>query len=240
MVLVAQTLIPILLFANKKSVVRIRGGTHVMKSPSYDYFAEVFVPALGKMGVVIKSRVLKIGFYPVGGGEIEFEIEPNLPRGVTEWLVPDEPEGKRVLIRTSSSLPELISIREKKVFVQNNIENVRILADQTLSPGNALLLWQGFRGAYSLGEKGKRAETVAQEAIDDFRKEESAKSDVDRHLADQLLIYAALADGETESRFKTSEITEHLRTNSEIIKKFLKNKKIEINEESREVFVGSI
>lgn len=239
-VLVAQTLIPILLFANKKSVVRIKGGTHVMKSPSYDYFAEVFVPALRAFGIVIKTRVLKIGFYPVGGGEMEFEIKPNLPSGVRDWSTPAEPEGKRVLIRTSSSLPDLISIREKKVFVQNNLENVRISSDQTASPGNAILLWERFRGAFSLGEKGKRAEVVAQEAFDDFKKEESAKSDVDRHLADQLLIYAALANGETETRFKTSEISGHLRTNAETIKKFLKNKKIEINEEKKEVSVKPI
>ena len=194
---------------------------------SYDYFAEVFVPALRKFGIAIKTRVLKIGFYPVGGGEIEFEIEPNLPHGVVNWATPDNSEGKRVLIRTSSSLPELISIREKKIFVQNNLENVRVFSDQTASQGNAILFWEGFCGAYSLGERGKRAEVVAQEALDEFRKEESAQADVDKHLADQLLLYAALADAsgeKAETRFKTSEITEHLRTNAEIIKKF-NNKK---------------
>src|SRR3989338_8277796 len=49
--LVAQTLIPILLFAEKKSELSITCGTHVIRSPSSDYFEKVFLPAIGNMDV---------------------------------------------------------------------------------------------------------------------------------------------------------------------------------------------
>jgi RNA 3'-terminal phosphate cyclase (ATP) len=224
--LVAQTLMPILLSASKGSVLRIKGGTHVMKSPGYDYFENVFLPAIRMFGVDAGCRLLKTGFYPRGGGEIEVSVEPSSLHGCASW--PHE-EGARVLIRLGG-LPEHIAVREKKVFVQNSIEDVHVRRDETLSPGNAVTAWKGFRGAYALGEKGKRAEAVAQEALDALNAE---NGDVDSHLADQLLIYAALAEGQTA--YGTSAFSGHLRTNAYVISRFLDRK---IGLEGGRVVVG--
>ncbi|MDO8553531.1 MAG: RNA 3'-terminal phosphate cyclase, partial [Candidatus Micrarchaeota archaeon] len=84
--------------------------------------------------------------------------------------------------------------------------------------------WRGYVGSYVPGEKGKRAEDVAQEALNELHVGKDIE--VDKHLADQLLLYAALTEGKTE--YTTSEITEHTKTNAEIIMKFL-NKKIELS-----------
>jgi RNA 3'-terminal phosphate cyclase (ATP) len=219
--LVAQTLIPILLQAKKDSHIRIIGGTHVMKSPGYDYFEKVFIPAIRHMGGDIESKMLRPGYFPKGGGEIEISIKPSKLRGMSEWQRTDRIE---VLIR-NSNLPLSIAMREKKIFLQNDIEEIYIREQDALNPGNAVTAWSGFRGSYSLGEKGKRAEIVAQEALDGIKAE--MDSDVDRHLADQLLIYGALAEGQTT--FETSEITNHLNTNAQIIHKFIE-RKIEIQE----------
>jgi len=219
--LVAQTLIPILLKAEKESIIRIIGGTHVMKSPGYDYFEKVFIPAIQHMGAQVESRLVRLGFYPKGGGDIEVIVKPSELKGTDIW---PRSEQVQVIIR-NSNLPLSIAIREKKIFIQNNIEQVYIRETQdpktgtenrTLATGNAVTAWAGFRGAYSLGEKGKRSEVVAQEAFDEMKKE---IFDVDKHLADQLLIYAALAQGKTS--FETSEFTSHLKTNIEIIRKFI-------------------
>lgn len=214
-VLVAQTVIPILLFANKQSTVRIIGGTHVMRAPSYDYLERIFLPAIRLMGAKVSSRLIRSGYYPHGGGEIELDIKPSKLNGITEW--PAE-KKTHVLIRLSR-LPISIGIREKKVFIQNDIENVKIVEESAYDQANALFTWRGLNGVYVLGEKGKRAEVVAQEALDELKKE---TGDVDKHLADQLLLYAALADGET--RFRTSAITEHFRTNAYIISRFIERK----------------
>ncbi|MEM4360127.1 MAG: RNA 3'-terminal phosphate cyclase, partial [Candidatus Bilamarchaeaceae archaeon] len=184
-ILVAQTVLPILLYAKKKSVVRITGGTHVMKSPGYDYFEKVFLPAVRSMGAIVESKLLKSGYYPKGGGEIEMEIEPSTLHGKTKW----EKESEVHVIIRLGSLPLSIAMREKKIFLQNDINDVAIREEETLSPGNAVTIWSGYRGAYVPGEKGKRAEVVAQEALDAFKAE---NGDVDRHLADQLLLFGAL------------------------------------------------
>jgi len=214
--LVAQALLPILLGASKESEIRITGGTHVMKSPGYDYFGNVFLPAIRLMGADVEGRILRPGFYPRGGGRIELKVKPSKLGGRAEWPKDDH---VKVLIRLAD-LPMLIAIREKKVFVQNGIEDIRVFEDEGCGPGNAVTAWMGLRGSYALGEKGKRAEVVGNEALEGLMKERG--SDVDMHLADQLLIYAALAEGKTS--FVTSEISGHLRTNAGMIQKFLDRK----------------
>jgi RNA 3'-terminal phosphate cyclase (ATP) len=218
--LVAQTLIPILLQASKKSEIRITGGTHVMKSPGYDYFEKVFVPGISRFGAQVETKLMKTGYYPKGGGIIDVTVTPSELKGCTDWTSEDT---VRAAIRISG-LPLTIAIREKKIFVQNDIYKVYIIEEESLSVGNAVTAWKGLRGAYVIGEKGKRAEIVAQEALDALKTDE----EVDIRLADQLLIYAALADGETT--FRTSRVTEHLRTNADIIRKFLPERKIVLGE----------
>jgi RNA 3'-terminal phosphate cyclase len=50
-----------------------------------------------------------------------------------------------------------------------------------------------------------------------------------------LIIYAALAEGSTS--FTTTEITEHLKTNIEIVKKFVK-RRIDIDEASKTITIN--
>ncbi|MEM3422908.1 MAG: RNA 3'-terminal phosphate cyclase [Candidatus Bilamarchaeaceae archaeon] len=224
-VLVAQTVIPILLFAKKPSVVKIIGGTHVMKSPSFDYFEKVFLPAINMMGANVKAKMYKAGFYPAGGGEIEIEVIPSNLEGKTKW----NGDKKIRAIITIGKLDDGIAIREKKIFVQNGIEEIYIRRHETVSPGNAVIVWRDFCGAYVLGEKGKRAEMVAQEAVDSLKKE---NGEVDHYLADQLLLYGMLASGKTT--YITSAITEHLKTNATIAKTFIE-RDIKIREETKKI-----
>lgn len=212
-ILVAQTILPILLSASKPSEIKITGGTHVMKSPSYDYFEKVFAPAIRLFGADVKCELKQSGYYPRGGGEIELIVQPSKLKGNEVW--PKE-EDVHVLIRVSG-LPLAIGIREKKVFVQNNINHVRVF-EENGDPANAILAWSGFIGAYGLGERGKRAEAVAQDVLDEIKKER-AGAEVDRHLADQLLLYAAIAEGKTG--YRTSQITRHTETNKYVIGRFI-------------------
>ncbi len=219
--LVAQTILPILLTkSTKTSEIRIIGGTHVMKSPGYDYFERVFIPAIEKFGAKIKSNMVKPGYYPKGGGIIDLEITPSELIGNEVW---NSDEIIAAIIRISG-LDTSIAIREKKIFVQNEISEIYIRENEALSIGNSVTAYKANKGAYVLGEKGKRAETVAQEALDQIINE---KEEVDLHLADQLLIYAALAKG--NSKYKTSKITEHSKTNIYTIGKFIE-RKIEVSE----------
>ena len=109
----------------------------------------------------------------------------------------------------------------------------------TLSIGSGITLWAIFSkrrddideknpiriGSDSLGERGKKAETVGEECAMELIKEMESKAPADRHLADQLLPFMALLPG---SKIRTSEITQHSLTNIYTIEQFL-GKKFEVD-----------
>ncbi|MGD9094089.1 MAG: RNA 3'-terminal phosphate cyclase, partial [Anaerolineales bacterium] len=71
---------------------------------------------------------------------------------------------------------------------------------------------------FGLGERGKPAEEVADEAIDKFERFLATDAALDEYLADQLLLPLAFANGISE--FSTARITKHLLSNAEIIQLF--------------------
>jgi RNA 3'-terminal phosphate cyclase (ATP) len=68
------------------------------------------------------------------------------------------------------------------------------------------------------GMKGKPSQEVVSEAVNLAKDFLSSGTAIDRFLADQLLIYMALSKA---GRFTTNELSAHLLTNMEVIKKFL-------------------
>jgi RNA 3'-terminal phosphate cyclase (ATP) len=74
-------------------------------------------------------------------------------------------------------------------------------------------------GFTSLGRKGKPAEKVAEEACHDFLHYHESGAALDQHLADQLVLPLALAQG--TSSFSTYRVTQHLLTNVWIVDRFL-------------------
>ncbi|GAI51858.1 unnamed protein product [marine sediment metagenome] len=74
----------------------------------------------------------------------------------------------------------------------------------------------------NLGKLGKRAEDVGKEAALELLKEQKSQACLDKHLADQILPYLALA--KNKSSITVSEITNHCRTNIWVIEKFLEGR----------------
>jgi RNA 3'-terminal phosphate cyclase (ATP) len=73
---------------------------------------------------------------------------------------------------------------------------------------------------------------VAEEAGEDFLRFMQTKGAVDPHLADQLIPYLALAEG--NSTFTVSKITNHLLTNIWVVKHFLSSEILVEGEEGTE------
>jgi RNA 3'-terminal phosphate cyclase (ATP) len=90
------------------------------------------------------------------------------------------------------------------------------------SPGAAICLhadYAGTRCGFSaLGRVGKPAEEVAQEVVDALLAHRSAGAAIEQHLADQLVLPLALAEG--RSRFTVDHPTAHLQTNAWVIEQF--------------------
>ncbi len=214
--LLLQAALPVLLSSEKECVLRIRGGTHVRGAPTYEYFSEVFLPAAQKFGAKCEAKLNREGFYPKGGGEIELRTFPSKLKGTSFPL--EEHISIRYSI-VSAGIPSHVAEREEEEVVRQfagwNVSGGKKMA-QSPSPGNAVTLWSGCFGASCLGEVGKSAKKVAEEACKALLSEMKAGASVDSHLADQLLLYAALAEG--KSSFSTAKFSQHLLTNAGVLR----------------------
>ena len=211
--LLLQAALPVLVHAGEKSTLEITGGTHVLHSPTFEYFSNVFLPAAEKFGVRAGAKLGRIGFYPKGGGKVSLSVEPSKLSGC-KFKRHDGAVHYSVL---SALLPPHVIAREgaevKKAFPGSAGE---AHAADAACAGNALTVWSGTFGASALGEIGKPAEKVAKEACDSLAQGLQSGCSIDAHLADQLLIYAALAEGKSE--FSTPEFSSHLRTNADVVR----------------------
>jgi RNA 3'-phosphate cyclase len=219
--------LPPLLFAPQPSEITITGGTHVPFSPPFHYLARVFLPALRKMGAEVELELVRWGFYPKGGGEIRAHVKPCLKLKRIQ-LQRRGPLKELKLSAYSAHLPDHIVQREighvGKSLAQYS-EKLRSHPGSchALSPGNFVFLEADYEdvktGFSSLGKRGKPSEEVADEVCRAFRDFDRAMAAMDKHLADQLILYMALAHG--ESFFTTEKVTSHLLTNIDIIRMFL-------------------
>ncbi len=230
--LVLQTIFLPLSLAGSTSTVSISGGTHVPWSPSYHYLAYQWLPVLTWMGFSAEINLQQAGFYPRGGGVIRATLHPChriQPLQADEPLKTAQIEG----ISMVSNLEKSIAERQKRQATLRLLPHfasirIKIAEIPAASPGTHLLLkavshsadGPPLGGCYSsLGQRGKPAERVADEAVDPIINYVQSGASVDRFLADQILLPLALA--KSPSWFTTDAITTHLLTNAEVIRAFL-------------------
>jgi RNA 3'-terminal phosphate cyclase (ATP) len=221
--LVLQSLLPVMIFSKVNTEVELRGGTNNPLAPTYDYIERVVIPIVSLMGVKISVKLLRRGFYPKGGGILVAKSESvnNLCS-----IRLDSFQGIKNVegIAYSSRLPSHITSRMVKAaqaIVQDSLQlPVNIVTEVTQasqpkcapSPGCGMLLTAmlnpcGILGADALGEVGKPAEKVGEEAANALLETIRRKAPVDKHLGDQLIIYMSLAGG--KSIIRVSELTLH-------------------------------
>ncbi len=227
--LVLQTVLLPLALAGAPSELSITGGTHVPWSPCFHYLDWHWRTLLSRLGVTVELSLHRAGFYPAGGGELQARI----PGGNVVTGVQLTSRGRLQRIRGISAIANLplhIAERQREQALRRLATMcLPVEADITIepltaySPGTLLLLLAEFEQGQacfsSLGEKGKPAEQVADEALDAFEALLRGDGAVDPWMADQLLLPLALAQG--ESAILTSEVTRHLLTNAEVIRLFL-------------------
>lgn len=232
--LVLQSLLPAAALAPSRVEVEIIGGTDNPQAPPIDYIDNVLRPILAKMGYNFEVNVLRRGFYPKGGGVVRALTTPVTRLKPIRLERHDHVKVIRGL-SYSSRLPDHIARRmassASKVLKEAGFEadiKLEILQPGhhkcALSPGCGIVLWAemaggSILGSDNLGELGKPAERVGEEAARRLLDEIHGGATVDRHAADQLIVYMALAEG--ESVIKTSEMTLHTLTCIEISKKLL-------------------
>ncbi|MBM4307636.1 MAG: RNA 3'-phosphate cyclase [Deltaproteobacteria bacterium] len=228
--LLLQTLLLPLSLADSKSSLVLTGGTHVAWSPPFHYLTEVLFPTLALMGVRVEAEIERWGWYPKGGGRIKVEIDPA--SDLSNVSLNHRGSLKRVYgISAISNLPGHVAERQRehaliRIEKELNLKaEIEILSEvPSYGQGSCLFLVAESEGAMagfsSLGKRGKRAESVADEAVDLLKEYLESDGCIDFHLTDQLVSFMAFAKG--SSSFTTTKITEHLLTNLWVIERFMK------------------
>ncbi len=223
-VLVLQTLLPALLFADAPSRLAISGGTHNPLAPPADFIERSWLPLLRRMGAHVDFELLRHGFMPAGGGELAVRVQPGelQPLHLME-VGPERSRSARVLL---TGVPghvaerEMERVRRHKGWSTASTKVVRLPEDQ--GPGNALLLdieCEHLTLVFcAFGQPGISAERVADQALRQADAWRGSGTAVDEHLADQLLLPMALAGG---GSFTTPLLSDHLRCNRAVIEAFL-------------------
>ncbi|MBI2877736.1 MAG: RNA 3'-phosphate cyclase [Candidatus Tectomicrobia bacterium] len=225
--LLFQALALPLAYGSGPSEVRLRGGTHVSWSPPFHYLTEVLLPTLARAGYRADLWLQNWGWYPVGGGVVDLRVEPlNGLQPLTRWK-----RGALQAIQglsAASNLPVHVAERQARRAKERLLARglpVEIQIIPAPSPGQGSFLFlvalsEGGMGGFSaLGARGKRAEAVADEAVDALIQYLDSGCALDEHLADQLIPFLALAPG--DSGFTTSRISQHLLTNLWVVRQFL-------------------
>ena len=237
--LVLQTVLPVLFLADGPSTVTVAGGTHNPMAPPFDFLRETFLPAIADGGFEGDCELIKHGFYPAGGGKITFRIKPwekGTERIIDICELKGEPQiYARIYI---AKLPSHIAQRQRKLLLRSglNIQDVEhIEVTDSDGPGNCVMIRLCIGGRTTVftafGMRGKPSQEVVGEVVKLAKDFLASGAAVDRFLADQLLIYMAMnshfvKDNKMGARSKagcytTNELSSHLQTNMEVIKKFL-------------------
>jgi RNA 3'-phosphate cyclase len=226
--LVLHTLyLPLALMTSSPSELTIRGGTHVSTSPCFHFLDVTWRRYLELLGVKVGLTLVRTGFYPRGGGEILVHIEPSSVHGVD---LTDH--GKVTTAHAFSAvagLPADIARRQaRRAETRLKSAGLKVhLVEENWQggPGTVLAIRLNTTPVptlfFGLGARGKRAEAVADEAVDQalaFLKKRHGKG-VDAHSADQLVLPLALA--KEPSMLCVAEVTLHLLTNIDVIRWFL-------------------
>ncbi len=239
--LVLQTLhLPLAMRAENPVSLVLTGGTFNPMAPPFSFLEITWRGYLTAFGMPLALAMPAAGFYPKGGGRIEARITPSTPasysqttRGPLRRL-----HGVAGVANLSDDIARRLRDRAIARLEAEGLEcEIQLVRWSSPGQGAALSLIAEHDASIpatfvGLGERGKRSEAVADEAVDQFLAFENvADAAVDPHSADQILLPLVFAPGRSE--FTVSEVTEHLRTNVETIRAFL-DRSITVEEPSDE------
>ncbi|RDD52511.1 RNA 3'-terminal phosphate cyclase [Nanoarchaeota archaeon NZ13-N] len=236
------------LFADSKVRLLIRGGTDVEHSPSLDYFQYVLLPYY-RILADISIKVVRRGFYPKGGGEVEVNVIPKFSvsqyKNIGDFIRDVGSIGSLDISFEEIDEVNIYSVASMDLKSRNVCERMikgalavfskltdvkikkKIEYVNTLSTGAVITIVANKKypfGVDLLGRRGLRAEIVGKIAAENFLEILKRRASVDKNLADNLVPILSLVKGS----FITPEITGHLDTNIWVVKKFLNSLNVKI------------
>ena len=223
---VLNSLLPVMARTGMYSTLSSRGETYGQNVLTFDYFSSVTLMALRKLGLYAYADLVSAGFGRTSRGEVCLEVEPSHLEAV-QWVDRGQLQRIRATVVTAE-LPDPVAERgiahlARLGYYANVSVETESVAVRARSPGAFATVWaefeRGFGGATATGTRGVRMEAVVQSAFETFMEWFKTDATVDPFLADQILLPAVLADGETT--FTVSKLTPRFQTIAWVIKQFL-------------------
>ncbi len=232
--LLFDTLLPLATRLESRLAVTVSGGTDVKWSPPLDYFRYVKLPLLRRYGLDAAVDLERRGFYPSGGGRATLSIAPSSlepihldsrgdVRGVRVYSTEAAAlADSDVATRQAAGALERLQPADRGLEVRERVETTAA----SDCPGSAVVIRldcaederrrPALVGFSALGERGTPAERVGEDAAAAAIRFLEREAAVDRHMADQLLVFLALAGG----RVQIPSVTDHVETSLELLESF--------------------
>jgi len=213
-------ILPLACFADGPVTARITGGVFQDFAPSPHHCQHVLVPLLRRMGADVELRVLRPGYVPRGGGLVELRVHPvsdALHRlelteqgdvcALSGIALASHLAERRVSERMARACEAALAAAGLRCTIE------RIDDTAATHPGASLALWAETSTGCVLGADRAGAPRRSSEAIGRFvaaslLDDLATGGTMDRHAADQIALFAALAAGTTT--YIAPRITDHV------------------------------
>lgn len=228
--MLALSILPLACFAESPVTARITGGVFQDFAPSPHHMQHVLAPFLRHMGVTVELRIIRAGYVPQGSGVLQLTVQPAR-RGLQPLVMTEQGTVQQITgVAFASHLEErqvserMASTCEAHLAAAGFSATIERVPDSTaLHAGASLAAWAETStgcvlGADRAGAFRRSSESIGRFVATTLLEDLNAGATVDRHTADQLILFSALAHG--VSRYRTPRHTDHIDSNLWLTEQF--------------------
>jgi RNA 3'-terminal phosphate cyclase (ATP) len=229
--LLALAVLPVMAFAPDPIEAELRGGIFQDFAPSFFHLHHVMLPLLARMGLKATIEMRRPGYVPRGGGVLRLATLPvqgslrplahdqaGPVEGISGIALASHLERRFVARRMADAAKESLKAGgfDAKVEVRDDADAIQ--------SGAALALFAHFADGWRLGADwagafGRPAEVIGKKVALQLLEDVKSGATVDRYAADQMIPFAALAEG--ASKFRIPAPSEHIQSNAWLVREFL-------------------
>jgi RNA 3'-terminal phosphate cyclase (ATP) len=226
----ALALVPLLARRGDGVQIELHGGVFQDFAPSPFHLQQVISPLLARMGVDVEFNVGRPGYVPAGQGILRVSVGPAVElrplrldqRGRVERMwgtaLASNLAERRVSARMADAAEEVLA--GKGLGATIDVQDDETAAQRGAAFGLFVEETGGARfGADGAGAPRRPAEQIGRRSAEHLLEDLSSGATVDRHAADQLLIFTALATG--RSVYRAPAINDHVESAAWLASVFL-------------------
>jgi RNA 3'-terminal phosphate cyclase (ATP) len=231
--MLALAVLPVMAVRGREAEAEIRGGLFQDFAPSVFHLQRIILPLIARMGVAAELDIIRPGYVPGGEGAIRLAVVPArqplrpltpargaAPPRISGISLASHLEDRHVTERMAAAARAVLDSAD----VTGAIDIAEVRDRAAAQPGAAFALFAEFTGGARLGADRagaphRRAEQIGARVARELLEDLASGATIDRHASDQLIPFAALAEG--TSTFQVPVITEHAQTGGWLASVFL-------------------